>query len=159
MPDPYVRSEQTVKAPPKSFRTRLRFLGPGFILSASIVGSGELIATTRLGAEAGWVTLWVILVSCLVKVAVQLEFGRHTIFYGETTMKALSRMPGPRIGRTHWSIMTWTGGAYGRQAIAGRGHRRRNSSCTASSVASGPSMGVVLWDSIRSLADHLSGAL
>lgn len=107
MPDPYVRSEQTVKAPPKSFRTRLCFLGPGFILSASIVGSGELIATTRLGAEAGWVTLWVILVSCLVKVAVQLEFGRHTIFYGETTMKALSHMPGPRIGRAHWSIWTW----------------------------------------------------
>ena len=107
MPDPYVRSEQTIKAPPRSFRTRLRFLGPGFILSASIVGSGELIATTRLGAEAGWVTLWVILVSCLVKVAVQLEFGRHTIFYGETAMKALSRMPGPRIGRTHWSIWTW----------------------------------------------------
>ncbi|MCY4673725.1 MAG: Nramp family divalent metal transporter [Bacteroidetes bacterium] len=107
MIDPYVRSEQTVKAPPRSFRTRLRFLGPGFILSASIVGSGELIATTRLGAEAGWVTLWVILVSCLVKVAVQLEFGRHTIFYGETTMKAFSRLPGPRIGRTHWSIWTW----------------------------------------------------
>ena len=82
-------------------------MGPGFILSASIVGSGELIATTRLGAQAGWVTLWIILVSCLVKVAVQLEFGRHAIYSGKTTMAALNSLPGPRIGRAHWSVWTW----------------------------------------------------
>ena len=85
----------------------MRFLGPGFILSASIVGSGELIATTRLGAEAGWVTLWVILVSCLVKVAVQLEFGRHAIYSGKTTMEALNSLPGPRLGRANWSVWLW----------------------------------------------------
>ena len=85
----------------------MRFLGPGFILSASIVGSGELIATTRLGAEAGWVTLWVILVSCLVKVAVQLEFGRHAIYSGKTTMAALNALPGPRLGRANWSVWVW----------------------------------------------------
>src|SRR3546814_4954293 len=48
--------------PPGSFMQRLRFLGPGFILSASIVGSGELIATTTLGAKAGYVAFWVIIV-------------------------------------------------------------------------------------------------
>lgn len=85
----------------------MRFLGPGFILSASIVGSGELIATTRLGAEAGWVTLWVILLSCLVKVAVQLEFGRHAIYSGKTTMAALNALPGPRLGRANWSVWLW----------------------------------------------------
>ena len=85
----------------------MRFLGPGFILSASIVGSGELIATTRLGAEAGWVTLWVILLSCLVKVAVQLEFGRHAIYSGKTTMAALNGLPGPRLGRASWSVWLW----------------------------------------------------
>ena len=49
--------------------------------------------------------------------------------------------------------------AYGRQAIAGWGYRRRNSTRTAYSVAPSPFMGVVLRDSIRSLADHLQGAL
>ena len=73
--DPYVVTKDTIIEPPVSFRGRLRFLGPGLILSASIVGSGELIATTGLGAEAGFITFWVIIVSCLVKVAVQLEFG------------------------------------------------------------------------------------
>ena len=79
-------------------------MGPGFILSASIVGSGELIATTRLGAEAGWITLWVIIVSCLVKVAVQLDFSKQAIYSGETTMQALDRLAGPRFGKARWTI-------------------------------------------------------
>jgi Mn2+/Fe2+ NRAMP family transporter len=85
----------------------LGHLGPGFILSASIVGSGELIATTQLGARAGFVTLWVIIASCLVKVAVQLEFGKHAIDTGETTMESLNKLPGPRFGSAHWTIWLW----------------------------------------------------
>jgi Mn2+/Fe2+ NRAMP family transporter len=100
----YVISEKTVKEPPVSFREKLKFLGPGFILSASIVGSGELIATTTLGATAGFIAFWVILVSCLVKVAVQLEFGRHTILTGETAMQIFNGLPGPRLGRGRWTI-------------------------------------------------------
>ena len=56
--DPYVLSEATIKEPPTRWLDRIRYLGPGIILSASIVGSGELIATTTLGARAGFVTLW-----------------------------------------------------------------------------------------------------
>ena len=105
--DPYQITHETILAAPVGFGQRLRFLGPGFILSASIVGSGELIATTRLGAEAGFVTFWVILVSCLVKVAVQLEFGKQAIYSGESTMEALNKLPGPRLGQASWSIWTW----------------------------------------------------
>ena len=107
MRDPYDVSSETILAPPATFGKRIQFLGPGFILSASIVGSGELIATTRLGAEAGWVTLWVILVSCLVKVVVQLEFAKQAIYSGQTTMQALNALPGPRFGKVNWSIWTW----------------------------------------------------
>ncbi|CAN5159369.1 Nramp family divalent metal transporter [soil metagenome] len=108
-PNPYSRDPAAVLEPPTTLRGSLRFLGPGFVLSASIVGSGELIATTVLGAQAGFVTLWVILVSCLVKVTVQLEFGKHAINTGETTMEAFNRLPGPRFGkaRTHWTIWGW----------------------------------------------------
>jgi len=38
--------------PPTNPIKALRFLGPGFILFAAVVGSGELIATTALGAKA-----------------------------------------------------------------------------------------------------------
>ena len=105
--NPYRLSPDRVKEPPTTFAGRLRYLGPGFILSASIVGSGELIATTRLGAEAGFVMFWIILVSCLVKVAVQVEFGKHAIYSGQSTMEALNSLPGPRFGKASWTIWTW----------------------------------------------------
>jgi Mn2+/Fe2+ NRAMP family transporter len=105
--DPYVLSEATIKEPPTRWLERFRYLGPGIILSASIVGSGELIATTTLGARAGFVTLWVILVSCVIKVALQLEFGRHAINTGESTMASFNRLPGPKLGRAKWPIWTW----------------------------------------------------
>ncbi|MFP6878885.1 MAG: Nramp family divalent metal transporter [Roseibacillus sp.] len=105
--DPYQLSADRTLDPPGSFTGKLRFLGPGFILSASIVGSGELIMTTLLGAKAGFVCLWVVIFSCLVKVALQLEFGKHAIYTGKTTMTALNELPGPRIGRANWSIWSW----------------------------------------------------
>jgi len=82
----------------------LNYLGPGFILSASIVGSGELIATTTLGAQAGFITFWVIIVSCLVKVALQVEFAKYTILTGKTTMNIIDELPGPRFGKARWSV-------------------------------------------------------
>lgn len=104
--DKYIITERTIKEPPVSFVQRLRFLGPGFILSASIVGSGELIATTILGATAGFIAFWVIIVSCLIKVAVQLEFGKQAILTGETVMSLFNKLPGSRFGRASWTVWT-----------------------------------------------------
>ncbi len=96
-----------IRAAPTTFVGQLGHLGPGFIMSAAIVGSGELIATTALGATAGFVTFWVILVSCFVKVALQLEFGKNAIYTGLPTMQSLNRLPGWRIGPAHWTIWLW----------------------------------------------------
>jgi len=106
--DPYSLDDTKVLDPPDSFKGTIKHLGPGFILSASIVGSGELVATTQLGAGAGFVAMWVILVSCLVKVAVQLEFGKRAIMTGETTFASFNTLPG-KVGKAHWSIWTWLG--------------------------------------------------
>jgi manganese transport protein len=105
--DPYTLDNSKILEAPRTLRGSFRYLGPGFILSASIVGSGELVATTQLGANAGFVAMWVILVSCLVKVAVQLEFGKRAIMTGETTFASFNTLPGPRIGRAHCSIWIW----------------------------------------------------
>lgn len=104
MRDPYLLSSLNIKEPPTTLRGRLAFLGPGFILSASIVGSGELIATTTLGATAGFYAFWIIVISCLAKVAVQLEFGKHTIVTGRTAMQCFNSLPGLRLRGAHWSI-------------------------------------------------------
>ncbi|MGJ8696312.1 MAG: Nramp family divalent metal transporter [Verrucomicrobiaceae bacterium] len=105
--NPYLRTPEKVIDPPTTIAGTLKRLGPGFILTASIVGSGELFATTLFGAKVGFVCLWVILFSCLVKVAVQIEFGRFTIASGKTSMQALGDLPGPRMGRTGWAVWAW----------------------------------------------------
>lgn len=91
--------ENGIRNPPTSARGVIKSLGPGLILAASIVGSGELIATTRTGAEAGFAFLWLIILGCTIKVFTQIEICRHCITHGETTVTALNRIPkmGPFI--------------------------------------------------------------
>lgn len=104
--NPYLITDKNIRQPPSGWLQKLKFLGPGFILSASIVGSGELIATTVLGAKAGFAALWIIIASCLVKVALQLEFGRHAILTGETSMQLFNKLPGLKFGQGHWTVWT-----------------------------------------------------
>lgn len=95
-------------APPTSFFGILSYLGPGLIIAASIVGSGELIATTLTGARGGLSLLWLIILGCVVKVFAQIEIGRFTVSTGIPTLSALNTVPGPRIaGRGNWLVWYW----------------------------------------------------
>jgi Mn2+/Fe2+ NRAMP family transporter len=93
--------------PPHSLGAIIRQIGPGLIIAANIVGSGELIMTTKTGAQAGISLLWLILLGCVVKVFVQLEFGRFAISHGETTLTSLNRVPGPKILGINWIVAFW----------------------------------------------------
>lgn len=93
-----------IKDPPKDFWGIVKSLGPGLIISASIVGSGELIVTTKLGADVGFTLLWFIFVGCLIKVFLQIEWGRYVLGTGKSTLTALQGIPGPRFG---FSWMNW----------------------------------------------------
>ena len=103
------------KTPPRSIGGILRCLGPGMILAGSIVGSGELIATTRTGAEAHFDFLWLIIIGCIIKVFAQIEFGRHVITYGKTSLESLNELPGPSVAfkinqkkvRANWILLFW----------------------------------------------------
>lgn len=106
MPDPYEYDASQVADPPTSLFAILRRIGPGMILAASIVGSGELIATTNFGAEVGYAAMWIILLSCVVKVAVQSEIGRYTIATGQTGLAGLNQVPGPRA-KVSWIVWLW----------------------------------------------------
>ncbi len=96
----------TVQEPPRGLWNTLRKLGPGLIIAGSIVGSGELIATTKTGAQAGMALLWLIVVGCVIKVFVQIELGRYTLSENQTTLAALNRVPGPRLGM-NWVLWMW----------------------------------------------------
>ncbi|MBT4694018.1 MAG: Nramp family divalent metal transporter [Planctomycetaceae bacterium] len=101
------KKDAAVATPPTSVRGILSKLGPGLIIAGSIVGSGELIATTTTGAKGGFALLWLIIIGCLIKVFVQIELGRFTITTGITSIKGLSKLPGPRLGRGNWFIWYW----------------------------------------------------
>jgi Mn2+/Fe2+ NRAMP family transporter len=86
-----------IEEPPTTVLGILRRLGPGLIVAGSIVGSGELIATTKTGAEAGFWLLWLIIIGCVIKVFTQVEFGRFSINDGQTTMSGMNEVPGPAV--------------------------------------------------------------
>jgi Mn2+/Fe2+ NRAMP family transporter len=104
--DPYLLHKEAIQEPPRSLWTALRKIGPGIILAGSIVGSGELLLTTKLGADYGFVFLWLILFSCVIKVFVQTELGRYAISSGKPTLGALNELGGPRLG-AQWMVWWW----------------------------------------------------
>ena len=104
--DPYALPESQIQEPPVSLWAALKKIGPGIILAGTIVGSGELLLTTKLGAEQGFVYLWLILYSCVIKVFVQTELGRYAISSGKPTLGAINELPGIRVG-AHWLAWWW----------------------------------------------------
>ncbi len=104
--NPYAYDNSAIETPPATLRGALRRVGPGLVLTASIVGSGELIATTKLGAEVGYVLMWAVIVACLIKVVIQAEIGRYTIATGETALQFMNHMPGKIFGQS-WMVWIW----------------------------------------------------
>lgn len=94
--DPYRLTADGVAEPPATLLASLRHVGPGLILAAAIVGTGELVATTHAGAKAGFSILWLVILSCVVKVFIQIELGRHAVSTGETTLASFAKLP--RVG-------------------------------------------------------------
>ena len=94
------------KPAPTDFKGILKHLGPGLIITATIVGSGELIATPALAAKVGFTMLWFIILGCLVKVFVQVELGSYTLVTGKTTLEAMNSVPGPKL-RVSWMVWFW----------------------------------------------------
>ena len=105
--DLYARNPTGHLEPPERMSQMLRYLGPGLILTGSIVGSGELIMTTKLGAQAGFVMLWFVVLSCVIKVVVQGELVRHVISSGETYLEIFNKLPGPSWPRPSWLTLEW----------------------------------------------------
>ena len=96
------------------------------IVSGSIVGSGEILLTSGLGAAAGFTLLWWVLVSCWSKSIVQAEITRYCISTGDTYMRALNRLPGkikgPKgpVGWPVWlAVISFFPGIFGLGGIVG----------------------------------------
>jgi len=80
----------------------LALLGPGIVWTSEIVGSGEVILTTRNGAILGTTILWAILVGIFLKCWIGVCGARYTVCTGEGMVDMFARVPGPR----HWVVWT-----------------------------------------------------
>ena len=88
----------------------LTVIGPGIVVAGSVMGSGELINTPVQAAKFGFVLLWVVLLSCVIKYFLQVEIGRHAMVHGRTTHQALNICPGPKYRGTSWIGIIYMGG-------------------------------------------------
>ena len=85
-------------------------VGPGIVLAAGVIGSGELINTPLQAARFGFVLLWAVLLSCVIKYFLQVEVGRYCLVHNRTVFAALSPFPGPRLRNTSWLVWAFMGG-------------------------------------------------
>jgi len=83
---------------------RIRNIGPGIVVSGCIIGSGELIVTTTMGARHGYTFLWAVIICCIIKYFIQIELGRYCIVNNFTTIQALNQVPGLKWRNTSWIV-------------------------------------------------------
>ena len=74
-------------------------MGPGVVLAALAIGSGELVLTPRSGAQFGFALLWVPILTIIYKATFSEGLARLTIASGGDIFAAFDELPGPR----HWA--------------------------------------------------------
>jgi Mn2+/Fe2+ NRAMP family transporter len=79
---------------PKTFLERIKFIGPSVIVTGSVVGSGSIVMTPLLGAAAGFLLLWWLLLSMWSKPIIQAEISRYIVVTKKTFLEAFADMPG-----------------------------------------------------------------
>lgn len=87
---------------PSGFWKMLAAVGPGIVVTGSVIGSGELVNTPVQAATFGFVLLWAVLLSCVIKYFLQVEIARHALVENRTTFEAINECPGPKFRGTSW---------------------------------------------------------
>ncbi len=129
--------DELTSLPPQSFGARLKRIGPGILLAAAAIGSGELILTPRAGAMFGISIGWVILVSIGYKLALTLGLARYTIATGEDIFEGFSHLPGPRNWFVWMMALVFLLGAVGYAGIA--------LACGSALFAIFPALSMIQW--------------
>ena len=78
----------------------LALIGPGLVWCSEMIGSGEVILTTRTGSILGIGVMWAILLGIFLKFVIGLGGARYTVCTGEGMIDMFNRIPGPK----HWVV-------------------------------------------------------
>ena len=96
-------------AKPHSLLRSFAAIGPGIVVAGSVIGSGELINTPIQAAKFGFVLLWVVLLSCVIKYFLQVEIGRYCLAKNARRSKPSMKSLGPNFAaRPGSSWSTWS---------------------------------------------------
>ncbi|HEX2270964.1 MAG TPA: Nramp family divalent metal transporter, partial [Pyrinomonadaceae bacterium] len=79
-----------------SFRNVLLFVGPGAVLAAATIGSGELVFGSRNGAVFGYSLAWCFVWAGVFKAVQVYTATRYLTLTGEHPMRRWREIPGPR---------------------------------------------------------------
>jgi Mn2+/Fe2+ NRAMP family transporter len=96
-----MKPSDSVPIAPKGLAV-LAMFGPGLIWCSDMIGSGEVILTTRNGAVLGIGVMWAIVIGIFLKYWIGVAGARYTVCTGEGMMDMFDRIPGPR----HWVVWT-----------------------------------------------------
>jgi len=100
--DRSTNENNATRQPPSRLIGMLAATGPGIVVTGSVIGSGELINTPVQAARFGFVLLWAVILSCVIKYFLQVEIGRHALVHNRTPFEALNALPGPKWRGTSW---------------------------------------------------------
>jgi Mn2+/Fe2+ NRAMP family transporter len=107
-------------ATPPGRRGRWRTIGPGFVVAATGVGAGDLVATLLAGSKFGYTLLWAAVVGCLVKIALAEAVGRWHLATGRTLFDGWRTLGGWTTGYFAVYVVVW-GFVYGAAAMTSSG--------------------------------------
>jgi len=97
-----MEEEHIVKSP--KGKERIKWLGPAFIWMLSATGSGELLFTPRIASQYGYVLVWALVLTVLMKWFINREIGRYTVCAGVTFFRGLDSIS-PQSRMLLWCII------------------------------------------------------
>ncbi len=105
---------------PEQRKATWRQLGPGFVVAATGVGAGDMVATLVAGNLFGYTLLWATIVGCIVKISLAEATGRWHLATDRTIFDGWSSLGRWTIAYFAPYIVVW-GFIYGATAMSATG--------------------------------------
>ncbi|ESR25261.1 Nramp family divalent metal transporter [Lutibaculum baratangense] len=114
---------------PAPSRVSWRLIGPGIVVAATGVGSGDLVATLIAGSRFGYALFWAVIAGTIVKIALAEATGRWHLATGRTIFDGWSSLGRWTLVYFGIYVVVW-GFVYGATAMSATGlplaaHARR----------------------------------
>ena len=125
--------------------SKLRYIGPAFIVGALTMGPGNAVASASLGAESGYQVLWLLVLSSFLMLAFTDMSARIAICYPTTIIQAMKDHIAKPVGvlagvcffilAVTFGAGSMIGASLGLQVITGLGIKELSAVCAVGAVA------------------------